>query len=1236
MNLSSRITGFLLCLICCNTPSLFAQPPAAEREFLFSKKIYEDGLFSLAANEFRTFSERFPNDSLADDALFFAGDSYFKIAEYGQAFELLKTLELGYPQSALLPKAGMLMAESQLALGRYAAAAKLFQRVTYFYPDSEFAAQALLRSAESYRQAGHFAKALAGNLKVLSNYPTSPERMEAHLQIIGLYADRADYSEAIAQSDRALAEVGPGLKDARVYQLRAEIFGKTGQLDEAESLYERIIIEFPDSDSAQMAPFQLARLRQRHGDLSGALEHLNKFLAGSKDSRTTAEALVVRGRILQQLDRDEEAEASLKQVAETGLDELSARMRLRLGVGLVKSGDYSRAGSVLQELVERDSTQLNDTGEPPQEISDAYTVLAHIFLSLGDTDKMLRLTRLHESRYPGSDHLAPLMMLKGKLYETVLHNYSAALRVYQNLIEDFPNQDEVDDAQFQIARCYERLDDYRLALREYRNYLDRYPGGDFFEKVREQIKLIEETTPLASDNGLREMTSLYLTLRKPAQHPKFAIAKTTFNLKSFQTAVGQFKELLKDENPTVSRNTVFFYLGKSYFRLGQKAALLGKADLSQALYDSAGISLQFVAENASDVAAREEADYLLIKLALADTSTSHLSTILNAAYEKWTQQYSAGGHKHEVLLQVASHDLALASQDTTALRRALGIYEGILTNESPKPAGEFYYGLLRCLQLSNQDSILVSKASEFIGTAAKDDYLPRVLLLRASAYEAIGDTVAALKDLGRIRSEFFYARQAKQALFQMGELHLHLGEDQAAVNSFSKLLKSYARNQPDEALSTLGLTALRERATAYARLGMSDAALRDYVTFIVTAPDDNPDVTQVMLSVARIATRQHNDTFAREYYENVLKENPPARERFGAQASIGDIYFEKKLFADAISNYKLALAVAPTQADSRYAESKIIRATFKSKLIQAGEALVATFRKNYKNTNDDLARFLLDKADAYRANKSFDAAKRTYEKVKNDFGHSEFGAQGEFGLGAVELVTNHTEHALKILTAIPSRYPDSKVTPLAYYNLGDFYYKSNQLQNAIHAFKRTIEHPKSGEFHAKALIYLAKCYKDARMWDQAIALTRQYLDTYPNADDSFTRKVDLGQFLMNLKEYDRAIAHFRKILPYADVESEAAIQFYIAQSYKEMGSFEKATTEFLKVKYLTPRTKLPWHVTAMFETGKCLVSLKRFEQAKQIFQRIVAEQGAGSNFGKFALRQLEGLGNVDSTNAARE
>jgi tetratricopeptide (TPR) repeat protein len=124
-------------------------------------------------------------------------------------------------------------------------------------------------------------------------------------------------------------------------------------------------------------------------------------------------------------------------------------------------------------------------------------------------------------------------------------------------------------------------------------------------------------------------------------------------------------------------------------------------------------------------------------------------------------------------------------------------------------------------------------------------------------------------------------------------------------------------------------------------------------------------------------------------------------------------------------------------------------------------------------------------------------------------------------------------------------------------------------------------------------------------------------------------RVKIGILLMNLMLYDDAIAHFRALKPFADAETEPEIQYYIGKSYLNAGKFEQAIAELLRVKFFSKPTKLPWDVTALYESALCYVRLKNYDRARQLFEQIVREQGSESEFGRFAkakLTELEAMG----------
>jgi TolA-binding protein len=91
----------------------------------------------------------------------------------------------------------------------------------------------------------------------------------------------------------------------------------------------------------------------------------------------------------------------------------------------------------------------------------------------------------------------------------------------------------------------------------------------------------------------------------------------------------------------------------------------------------------------------------------------------------------------------------------------------------------------------------------------------------------------------------------------------------------------------------------------------------------------------------------------------------------------------------------------------------------------------------------------------------------------------------------------------------------------------------------------------------------------------------------------------------------------------ADSETEAEIQYYIGDSFYNMGQFEQAIFEFLKVEYVLKPTKLPWASTALYKAGQAYLKMNRLDQARQIFEKVVRKEGATSDMGRVAKERIE-------------
>ena len=1218
----------LLAFIKFYLPGLMAQETQADKEFFFAQKLYQDKLYNLAAEQFKEFSRKFSSNEKADDALYLSGQANFANSEYQKAFDSYKELEINYPQSNFLPDARFRLAECQAAMQNFANAAELFKRVPVFHKESDKAATAFFESAKSSLRIEDSKSALAVLFELISTYPDSPERVDAHLKIVEIYLDRGDFTEALTQIENLFRTFGPDLKDPRIYLLRAEVFEKLGQFEEALEIYATIVQEFQTSKEAQRVLYHLGSLFQTQGDLDKALTYYDQYLVNFKDSELTPKVYLRKGDIYFAKEQFEHALENYQKAEQSASTKLQDEVDYKKATVFDLQGKYQLAEARLQRVIKNATNSKRESKSSPF-LEDSYFKLTEVFIKSGQPRKALQNIAEYKKRFAESSKQKKIKFMEAELFEKQLKDYPRALRAYQNYLDQFSRSRRVDEAQAGIARCYEKLSDYLLALKEYQNYLQRYPAGDDFEWVKNRVRLISETINI--EDGLHHVSGLLSKFAetKDSGNWNFELGKFYFQIKDFSHAIEAFKKILSESGNGLDMAEVVYYLGLSYSKMADKSALKNDFQKSTAYLDSSAVLLGQVVENYSDFDKLEDVEFVIVKMEL-DTlfSVEKKQTRLLELHARWQGKFPEGKYLDFILIQLADSYLEKAVNDSVSAAAALNYYKAIRENYTKSPYFEkANFRTAAALSYLGQDSTSLADLAAFLKTYPKSELIPAGLLLKSKLHKKFGNIEAAIKDLQRVESEYFYSPLAVQAQLELANTRFENGDYQSVLDIYRELQKNSTEFSGKNGLAFDKSIGLRE-ARAYENLGEDSKALERYVLFVRQNPG-HKNLDEALLGVARIARKQEKLVFAKEYYQNILKHSSQVHYKLEARLALGDILFKEGLNDEARTHYISASQFAGNLEQEKYPASQAVRCLIKQKKFADADLAIKVFKKKYKETKEEEAQFLLEKANIYLATKNFELAEVAFKKLKKDNRDTEFAARGEFGLGAVYLISKHAEDALKILTAIPAKYPDSEVAVLTYFNLGDFYYKSQQIENAISAFKEVLKHPKAGGYYPKTLLYLIQCYNDLHLWDQAIIATRDYLDKYPFSKQSFRKKIDLAQTLLNLKEYNRAIEHFQRLLPFSDEQTEAEIQFYIGQCYREMGNFERASAEYLKVKYLTKPSKLPWHVTALFEAGRCLLKIKETEAAKTVFKRIIKEQGSESNFGRFAQKQLDDLENKD-------
>ena len=98
-----------------------------------------EGRYEGAIAEFRNFLDFYPNSSLAGDAYYWLGESYYVIREFGAAEEIFLTLGARYPNSEKIPDTLLKLGYLYTETGRPDTAKQVLQRLVTSYPTSQAA-----------------------------------------------------------------------------------------------------------------------------------------------------------------------------------------------------------------------------------------------------------------------------------------------------------------------------------------------------------------------------------------------------------------------------------------------------------------------------------------------------------------------------------------------------------------------------------------------------------------------------------------------------------------------------------------------------------------------------------------------------------------------------------------------------------------------------------------------------------------------------------------------------------------------------------------------------------------------------------------------------------------------------------------------------------------------------------------------------------------------------------------
>ncbi|MBN1780653.1 tetratricopeptide repeat protein [bacterium] len=1174
-----------------------AQTSLSENAFGYGKKLYHEGFYDMAVMQFQDYIGQYPTAPDLCEALFLQGEALFHLRNYKDAGNVYLKVILQFPDKTEAPAAYYRFALCFEKLGQTDAAVQNYLRAFDYFPEHPMGQESLYRAALVSAKQKNPDAALS-SLKLLSAQKLSMDLL-ARTEFLkaDILTEQDRYEDAMTVLE-PFTQTGIRQEDKIHAWLKAgQIHQQTGHYDQAKSAYDKVFNQTGADSLRGEAAYHMGSVHFLLKDFSQASRFFQTCLGFPAVAGHFYSASMMLGKCALYTGNPEDAVRYF-----TDASVLGSTVEERLGslVGLAQAldanGEPEKACQILKQAL--------NTPDLPSEYHKRLILELAGVLRKNNTEEAVQVLAEYADR-DQSDAMHPyIQFYVARIYieKGLLQPAWSALRA---LWQRFPDHELAPRAYFMAAGSLERAGQEQQAAELIRYIETRYPGSAYADSARIQWMVKRRPTPELTEQNFVMLQTLFA---ETVSHPEdtdnlFRYARLLvdgFGL--YEAAIPLLKSCLGDNEQTLDRAELYFTMGVAW--------LNGRSPSRQ---DSAAVYMQKVWNEFPGHPRIRDAAVAYARLLKANDD--RIIQIFRQVLKQ-----SGGAGPDELNEAVGKYYLKKDS-----LEKALPYFKNWADSDTlNRPMPVFYLG--RTYALLNRPATADSLLQTVQNAYSRHGWIPRILFERSRLLEKMQNDADALSLLEQLLEHPVDPFLADSARMAAGNMYLEIHDFEKAYKLFKTLVLqdsvrmlafSYGLLSEKPAVHA---EALAGWAKACAGLGLFGQARSLYFDYFDRYSQDQ---TALLMTFAQISEQEGNPVRAIQYLDQLQG----VSEMDTLQIWLASLYEKAGKYGEAYTHYQQALHSA-----SRHAmriNQRIILNLLKQDKIPEGESRINVFEKTYRKEPDFepmMAEILYEKGKAHFRQKDFDLAENQFQRIKDKFKKTGFRASAELEIGRIRIVTNKIDDALEILTRMTSDYYGNSIYYQVYLNLGDLYYRLQQFENALNAFKIAAKDSASMGNRQLASRYMIRIYETMGLWEGALALTRTYIREYPDADDAVQKQVQIGNFYMHLKDYDRAIEQFKKTQQTADSETEAEIQYWIGKCYADMGRLDRAVLEYLKVKYISKPTKLPWASTALYEAAQAYLKMGKPWEAKIIFEKIVRFEGATSDLGRIARQRIEEIG----------
>lgn len=354
-----------------------------------------------------------------DEALYWLGKAYFRIAQYDSAKVLLQRLLTDYPTSSRLVDAQYLYAWSLFSQNDFAAAEPAFERVVAMDSISRYSYDVLARAGDAYYAMNDLTHASVIYNQAIDRPAFNDLRSTRALLLLGITRMRLDSTRSAMNLFQYITARYPksDIVDEATFNqaLAAYAISQNGQ---AEALVDKIVTQYRQSPVAPRALLVAGEERTRSNDPAGALRFYRQVITDYANAPEARPALFALQEAYFTLAKPQEALAVGDTfVAQHPTSELNHEIIYRAGELRLRLNQASAAIASFRSFIER---YPNDELRPFAELG-----LGRALLQSGDTAGALTQFESVVSKYDSTGAAAQGLLERARI-ERTQHRYAEA------------------------------------------------------------------------------------------------------------------------------------------------------------------------------------------------------------------------------------------------------------------------------------------------------------------------------------------------------------------------------------------------------------------------------------------------------------------------------------------------------------------------------------------------------------------------------------------------------------------------------------------------------------------------------------------------------------------------------------------------------------------------------------------------------------------------------------------